>query len=195
MASRTRAPVHRVAGSLDEILDALRASTAFDMTVDPAAHHDLLDHGLQTAARLRASHPDDLDLQVAGLVHDIGHVLPPADTALHGDIAADFVGAVLGPRVSELVRLHVPAKRYLVAVEPGYRDSLNDGSTLSLEMQGDAMYPDDVAVFEADPAHVGGVVLRRADEAAKVHGLEVDGLDAWVPVVEAVMGTAGSARA
>ena len=73
--------------TVHDIADVLRASTEFDMTLDPAAHHDLLDHGLQTAAVLRATHPDDLELQVAGLVHDLGHILPPRDTAQHGVIA------------------------------------------------------------------------------------------------------------
>ena len=78
MPATRRTTVHPVAADLDEIVAALRASTEFDMTVDPGAHHDLLDHGLQTATGLRATHPDDVELQVAGLVHDLGHVLPRA---------------------------------------------------------------------------------------------------------------------
>ena len=66
------------ARTVGDIVDALHASTELDMTVDPSAHHDLLDHGLQTAAVLRTSRPDDAELQVAGLVHDLGHILPPA---------------------------------------------------------------------------------------------------------------------
>src|SRR5689334_17300722 len=97
------------APTLEDIVEVLRSSTEFDMTLDPSAHHDLLDHGLQTAAVLRASDPDDLELQVAGLVHDLGHVLPPRDTALHGVVAGDYVRGVLGDRVATLVRLHVPA--------------------------------------------------------------------------------------
>ena len=172
-----------IALTVHDVVDTLRASTEFDMTIDPAAHHDLLDHGLQTAAVLRASHPDDLELQVAGLVHDLGHVLPPRDTALHGVIAGDFVRGVLGDRVAALVRLHVPAKRYLVTVEPAYRDELDVGSIYSLEVQGATMSPDEVTEFEAEPDHLDAIVVRRADEAAKVHGLSVDPLDVWVPIL------------
>lgn len=186
MTPSRRTAVHPVAANVEEIVAALRASTAFDMTVDPSAHHDLLDHGLQTAAILRQQHPDDVELQVAGLVHDLGHVLPPRDTALHGEIAGDFVSGVLGPRVADLVRLHVPAKRYLVAVEDGYGDSLNDGSTYSLEVQGGAMGATEIAEFEDEPEHAAGVILRRADEAAKVHGLAVEPLEAWLPVLAAL---------
>jgi predicted HD phosphohydrolase len=174
------------ARTVDDIAEVLRASTEFDMTVDPAAHHDLLDHGLQTAAVLRGTHPDDLELQVAGLVHDLGHILPPRDTVRHGDIAADFVRDVLGDRVADLVRLHVGAKRYLVTVEPTYRDELNDGSTSSLEQQGSTMTAEEVADFEAEAEHAAAVTLRRADEAAKVAGLEVDPLETWLPALTAV---------
>ena len=34
-----------------------------------------LDHALQTAAVLRQTFPEDVELAVAGLVHDIGHLL------------------------------------------------------------------------------------------------------------------------
>src|SRR5580704_1578057 len=32
-----------------------------------------LDHGLQTAARLSRDWPDDVELQIAGLLHDLAH--------------------------------------------------------------------------------------------------------------------------
>ena len=65
----------------------------------------------------------------------------------------------------------MPAKRYLVTVEPTYRDTLDVGSTSSLELQGAAMTSREVTEFEAEPHHLDAVVVRRADEAAKVHGL------------------------
>ncbi|GHE05062.1 HD domain-containing protein [Streptomyces alanosinicus] len=46
-----------------------------DRSGDPV---DILDHGLQVAALLAVSHPDDEELQLAGLVHDIGRFLVPA---------------------------------------------------------------------------------------------------------------------
>jgi predicted HD phosphohydrolase len=181
-----RTPQTATAHSLDDVLAVLRHSASFDMTLDPAAHHDLLDHGLQAAAILREERPEDTELHIAGLVHDIGHVLPPFDDAVHGEVAAAFVRPVLGDRVAELVRLHVPAKRYLATTEPTYRAVLNWGSTLSLENQGGEMGPDEVREFEDLALREDAVTLRRADERAKVAGLHVMGLEGWTEALEHV---------
>ena len=53
---------------VDALFDALRASA----DADDEGGLPILDHCLQCAARLRESHPDDVELQVAGLVHDLG---------------------------------------------------------------------------------------------------------------------------
>jgi predicted HD phosphohydrolase len=171
--TRTRAT------SWNEIVDALLATTAFDLSDDPWVHH-LLDHGLQTAAVLRQSHPDDIELQLAGLVHDIGHRLGPCRDDVHGEVAAEFVGPALGPRVASLVRLHVPAKRYLVTTESHYREGLDAGSIVSLEHQGGDMDAEEIADFESEESFADAVLLRRADEAGKVPGLVVPGLDSWL---------------
>ncbi|MFF7129877.1 HD domain-containing protein [Streptomyces sp. NPDC008240] len=86
-----------------------------DRSGDPV---DILDHGRQVAAVLAERHPEDEELQVAGLVHDIGHHLVPGDEAGHGAHAATAVEGLLGPRVARLVALHIPAKRYLAAADP-----------------------------------------------------------------------------
>lgn len=170
----------RAARSLDEVIEVLRRSTAYDMTMDPGPHHDLLDHGLQTAEVLRRWHPDDVELQVAGLAHDIGHVLPPYADDLHGDVAAAFVRPVLGDRVAELIRLHVAAKRYLVTTDPSYADLLSGGSAATLVVQGGPMTAQEVAELDHHPMLQDALQLRRADEAGKVPGLDVPGLDAWL---------------
>jgi predicted HD phosphohydrolase len=186
------APSRRVpASSIDEVIAAVESSAAFDMTVDPSAHHDLLDHGLQTAAVLLAEHPDDVQLQIAGLLHDIGHVLPPFDDVVHGMVAAEFIQPVLGSRVADLVRLHVPAKRYLASADPTYRDTLNWGSTTSLEHQGGDMNATEQAEFERESLFLDALALRRADEAAKVAGLEVPDLDSWTGTLRAVADSIG----
>ncbi|WP_329342174.1 hypothetical protein OG866_39095 [Streptomyces sp. NBC_00663] len=66
-------------------------------------------HGLRTAALLRRGRPADKELQVAGLVQDIGQVLCPGDEAHRHERAAQAVRPLLGERVHRLVRREGPA--------------------------------------------------------------------------------------
>ncbi|RSS69867.1 inositol oxygenase family protein [Streptomyces sp. WAC06614] len=152
-----------------------------DRSGDPV---DLHDHGLQTAALLRRSHPADKELQVAGLVHDLGHLLFPGDDAGHAAHAAAAVRPLLGDRVARLVELHVPAKRYLAAVEP--ERALSPQSALTLRTQGGAMTEEEAAAFAADPEAQAAVILRQADDAGKVVGLDAGEMEDWRPVLELV---------
>ena len=89
--------------TLDELV-AMLASLAGSPGEAPGLSE--LDHGLQCAHELAIAHPGDDELQVAGLVHDIGHRF--GDDAGHGVLGAGFVRPVLGERVAALVDLHVP---------------------------------------------------------------------------------------
>ncbi|MEU9991006.1 HD domain-containing protein [Streptomyces sp. NPDC048045] len=156
-----------------------------DRSGDPV---DILDHGLQVAAVLAERHPQDERLQVAGLVHDIGHHLVPDDEAGHGTHAAKAVEDLLGTRVARLVGLHIPAKRYLAAADPDL--VLSPESARTLGCQGGPMTRQEAADFEADPDFAAAVALRRADDAGKVVGLRVAALESWRPVVERVAAAA-----
>lgn len=146
-----------------------------------------LDHHLQCAAVLEERYPDDLELQIAGLLHDVGHKLAPGQPERHGVAAADYLRELCGERIADLIELHVDAKRYLVAVEPAYRDSLSAGSARTLIAQGEALTEDEATAFAAHPRATDAVKLRRADEDAKIPGRDVPSLDAWVPVLESVV--------
>ncbi|MZD10523.1 HD domain-containing protein, partial [Streptomyces sp. SID5785] len=155
---------HAELRTVDELMGALHSCRGAwgtpDRSGDPV---DLHDHALQTAALLRRAHPSDKELQVAGLVHDLGQLLRPGDDARHADVAADAVRGLLGARVARLVRLHVPAKRYLAAVEPARPLSARSAATLGA--QGGPMDAREVAAFEADPLAQDAVALRQADDA------------------------------
>jgi predicted HD phosphohydrolase len=142
-----------------------------------------LDHALQTAAVLEEQAPDDPELAVAGLVHDIGHLLPGVGDAEHAEAGAGAVRAALGERVAELVGLHVAAKRYLVARLEGYGGALAADSVASLALQGGPMSAAERVAFERQPHFDDAIILRRADESGKVDGLVVRGLAEWMPVV------------
>ncbi len=148
-----------------------------------------LDHWLQCAFELAVVRPDDEELQLAGLVHDVGHAF--GTDANHGRLGASFVRPVLGDRVADLVEAHVPAKRYLVTVETGYRDNLSADSVRTLVIQGEGMTPDDVESFRRSPVFDDALVLRRADEAAKIPARAVPGLDHWLDALRAAGRRAG----
>ncbi|HUD52106.1 hypothetical protein [Parvibaculum sp.] len=136
-----------------------------------------LEHGLQCAAELEACAPDDIELQIAGLVHDICH--GRCHIRVHDRVGAGAVRAVLGDRVAELVGLHVAAKRYLVATDRSYAARLSPISKTSLDLQGGAMTQEEISAFEKHPLAQEAMLLRMADEAAKTPGRIVPGLDHW----------------
>jgi predicted HD phosphohydrolase len=145
-----------------------------------------LDHALQTAAVLRHDFPDDVELAVAGLVHDIGHLLPGVGDAEHAEVGGEAVRAALGEGVAGPVGLHVEAKRYLVARQSAYGERLAADSVASLGLQGGPMSTDEQRAFERLPHARRALDLRRADERGKVDGLEVAGLGEWMERVRAL---------
>jgi gamma-butyrobetaine dioxygenase len=143
-------------------------------------------HALQAAHLAEQAGADDA-LVAAALLHDVGHLLHglPEDLAergidgRHEQGGADWLARHFGPAVSEPVRLHVAAKRYLCTVEPDYLAGLSPASRRSLELQGGPFDAAGVRSFEAEPYFRDAVRLRRWDDEAKVPGLAVPGLDRY----------------
>jgi phosphonate degradation associated HDIG domain protein len=105
-------------------------------------------------------------LVAAALLHDVGHLRSETD-ARHGSGGARWLSQWFGPAVTEPVRLHVAAKRYLCAAEPGYSDLLSPESVRTLALHGGPMTPDQVTAFEALPYARDAVTVRRWDDEAK----------------------------
>jgi predicted HD phosphohydrolase len=175
---------------VDAMVEVL--STGADHPLSPGVPVSQLDHALQTAALLAHLHPGDDELAVAGLVHDIGHLLPGGADETHASDAAAAVRHVLGERVAGTVGLHVAAKRYLVATEGGYGGVLTTDSVVSLGRQGGAMSEEGAAAFLARPWAREAVTLRRADDSGKVEGLVVGDLAGWIPLLRDVSRRAGA---
>ena len=121
------------------------------------------------------------ELVAGALLHDVGHFtgtvsgreLMTGTGNRHGDQGADWLAQWFGPGVTEPVRLHVAAKRYLCAVEPGYFGGLSPASVHTLRVQGGPMTPAESAEFEASPWCQSALRLRRWDDAAKDPGAVV----------------------
>ncbi len=134
-----------------------------------------LQHALQ-AALLAEQHDAPASLIAAALLHDYGHLLHNfgedcAEQGVddrHEDLGAKRLQQFFGPEVTEPIRFHVPAKRYLCATEPEYFSGLSDASVLSLNLQGGPFAPEEAAEFIAQPYAQEGVRLRRWDDQAKV---------------------------
>ena len=168
--------------SIDELLALLgRGAGVYD---EPDV--DGLSHALQCAAILHASHADDAELTVAGLVHDVADIAYPDDHGDHARRGAAIVGPLLGARVARLVAAHVGAKRYLVATDPAYRARLSPRSVETLHLQGDRLTGVELAAFAADPDLDAILALRRADESAKDPGAHTPELDSWRSLLERV---------
>ena len=168
--------------SLDALFDVLASSEQLDDEEDV----DLLAHSLQCAQLLSKTAPDDVELQVAGLLHDLGTMLEPGRPDTHAVTGGDAVRTLLGSRVAALISGHDHAKRYLVSTDSAYRARLSETSILTLGFQGGDMTVAECTAFEANEHFDSLVRLRRADDAAKVVGRVVPGLDEWRERVEQV---------
>jgi phosphonate degradation associated HDIG domain protein len=146
-----------------------------------------LQHALQCAQLAEWAHADDA-LVAAAFLHDIGHFIA-ADGGeqlddRHEMQALPLLAPRFGPEVLEPIRLHVAAKRYLVATDPGYLRGLSMASVHSLGLQGGAMTAAEVAAFEATPFAMDAVQLRRWDDLAKVPGQTTPSLDYYLALID-----------
>ena len=149
-----------------------------------------LEHSLQTAhfAQVGAA-PDALVL--AALLHDIGHLLGCAaddmaawnKDARHEVSGARWLAARFGAEVAEPVRLHVPAKRYLCATEPGFLERLSAASVRTLELQGGPMSGTEITAFEAEPYYRDAICLRQWDDRGKVAGLATPAFAHYIGII------------
>jgi phosphonate degradation associated HDIG domain protein len=142
------------------------------------------EHALQAAELAeREGAPDHL--VVAALLHDVGHLLDGQDEDLanrrldgrHEEAGCAWLAKHFGARVTEPIRLHVAAKRYLCAVDPTYLADLSPASRMSLTLQGGPMDVSERVEFESNPLLKDAIRLRHWDDMAKIPGLKVPGLD------------------
>ena len=145
-----------------------------------------LQHALQ-CAQLAEWAGSPIALMAAALLHDIGHFVVSDDHELddaHEQRALGLLGLDFGRAVLEPIRLHVEAKRYLVAADPHYAGRLSPASQHSLQLQGGAMSADERRWFESLPYAEEALSLRRFDDAAKAPGQRTPPLAYYLALIE-----------
>ena len=153
----------------------------------------VLEHSLQAASFIQRGGGANT-LVAAALLHDLGHLLhfEGEDAALRGlntrheELAAAALAGHLPESVLHPIRMHVAAKRYLCFAEPRYVAALSPASIESLGLQGGPMSAAEAEEYLRSPHALDAVRLRRADDAAKVSGLPVPGLQTYRDLVEAL---------
>ena len=149
-----------------------------------------LDHALQCAHLAREDGAEE-PLIAAALLHDYGHLFEgrgdvaehegrDARHELHGARALRrwFGHGVVGP-----IALHVLAKRYLCAAEPGYAEALSPASVLSLKLQGGPLTEPQRRRFDRSRSAADAIRLRRWDDAGKIPGYVVPNLESYWPML------------
>jgi phosphonate degradation associated HDIG domain protein len=133
------------------------------------------EHMLQCAELAELAGSSDA-LVAAALLHDIGHFTNEfaSDAADHGiDTVHEEAGAKIlrdyfPALITDCVRYHVAAKRYLCATDSAYFGKLSAASVHSLNLQGGPMDAGEVADFAKNPHLADILQVRIWDDLAKV---------------------------
>jgi phosphonate degradation associated HDIG domain protein len=135
------------------------------------------------------------ELVAAALLHDIGHYtsefgpmsLGDARDNYHEESGAMVLAPFFPSVITECVRLHVPAKRYLCATDKGYHDRLSEASKHTLMLQGGPMSAAEVKDFESNPYHREAVRVRIWDDEGKKPGVVTPQFRHYVPLLQRVV--------
>ncbi|MBT2131894.1 (R)-1-hydroxy-2-trimethylaminoethylphosphonate oxygenase [Aliiroseovarius lamellibrachiae] len=134
----------------------------------------MAEHMLQ-GATIAEQNGQSEEIIVGALLHDIGHFTSefgtyhPDDTEdrHHEDAGAEVLEQFFPSVITDCVRYHVAAKRYLCATKPEYFARLSPASAHTLELQGGPMNEAEVAAFAANPNLKQIIAVRYLDEAGK----------------------------
>ena len=112
-----------------------------------------------TLARNAGATPE---LTSAALLHGIGSLLD--DEANEGRpewTGARYLARWYPPAVTDPIRLHVAARRYLCATSPAYLERLPGPARLDVQVRGGVMNRDEMVAFKSEPHFADALDLRR----------------------------------
>lgn len=134
------------------------------------------EHAVQ-AMRFAIDENQDIEMQIAGFLHDIGHMLQSTEAEEmdiygridHEEAAANWLAERgFSLKIQVVIENHVAAKKYLCFRNPEYYEKLSDASKKTLEFQGGIMVEEEALAFEASPYFEESIMLRRWDDQAKI---------------------------
>jgi gamma-butyrobetaine dioxygenase len=179
----------------DAVARLLSTAGARDYLGEPVT---VLEHLLRAGSLAEAAGMPPA-LVAAALLHDVGHLLEADGSAglsgaelmagrdnEHAERGARWLARWFGPEVTEPVRLHVEAKRYLCATEPGYQGLLSEASRHTLAVQGGPMSAAQARLFAASGQAAQAVAIRRLDDKAKDGAVQGKGLEYFLPLLRSM---------
>jgi predicted HD phosphohydrolase len=169
---------------------------------------DVLSHSLQCAQLAEWAHAD-AELVAAALLHDLGHLLDArrwglgwrddlhraaagegagggrgGEEASHATRAVHLLRQAFPDEVTEPVRLHVQAKRYLVGFDRRYLEALSPAALHGLSLQGGPMTAMEMRRFELDAHAAAAIKLRIWDDLAQHPGKATPPLSHYLGLLE-----------
>jgi len=149
----------------------------------------IAEHMIQTAM-LAEKNNSPQSLICACLLHDIGHfIIQDPDQLVsksvdgkHEDIAFNFLKNYFKPEVTEPIKLHVSAKRYLCR-EKSYYNLLSKASKVSLELQGGKMNNDEAQKFILLKHHKNAITLRKYDDEGKIPNMKIKNINDYKELI------------
>jgi phosphonate degradation associated HDIG domain protein len=154
----------------------------------------MAEHMLQAAQCAEAA-GQPASVVAAALLHDIGHFTSEFGTYSpddvldkhHEDAGADVLAPFFPPLLTDCVRHHVAAKRYLCATRPDYLKRLSAASVHTLMLQGGLMGRGEVQAFERNPHCRDIVKVRIYDDTGKSAGAPTKSFADYAPLLQRVV--------
>ncbi len=149
------------------------------------------EHMLQ-GATIAEQNDQPEEIIVGALLHDIGHftsefgtfAMSDTEDRFHEEAGAEVLEHFFPSVITDCVRYHVPAKRYLCATRPEYYSRLSEASVHSLGLQGGPMSVEEVAEFEKNPNLRQIISVRYLDDAGKHPDMQTPDYWHFAPMVQ-----------
>jgi putative nucleotidyltransferase with HDIG domain len=148
----------------------------------------------QQCATLAIEWQLDEEIALAAFLHDIGHLIAQNDRvegftpyghADHDRLGAKFLAECgFSKRLLLVILEHVQVKRYLVAAQPGYFDTLSEASVYTLNLQGGMMNKNEVKAYAKTPYIEEIIQLRKLDDSGKMPEMICFELSYWMELAK-----------